>query len=142
MFRVEDLLKVPDFESRANEFIKKIERLAGIFPNVYAVARNKTLNDLESGPGNIAWMDKEYPEFAKAERQRDRENEIESSYMNVVGIQVGSEYRKELAEFIRTVDGIAKEMMARKQQSKRISDHGIDSGYTFRYEGELWYDFD
>lgn len=142
MFRVEDLRKVPYFESRANQFVSKVERLAGIYPNVYALAQNKTLKELETGPTYIDFIRREYPEFLKAEWTRDHEKEIESSYMNIAGVTMGSEYRKELAEFIRTVDDLAKELGARKDQTKRVTDNGPNSKHTHRYEGELWYIFD
>lgn len=142
MFRVEDILRIPDFEERANQFIKEVEMHAENYPHLVVVVRNKTLRDLENGPSTIDWMQREYPQFAIEEIKRDRNVEIESSYMNSVGVHLGSDSKVHLYEFTRVVDRIAKALGARKQPIKPFKDYGENSGYTFRYDGEMFYDFD
>lgn len=142
MIRVEDILRPPDFEARANQFIKEVEMRAHDYPRIVVVARNKTLRDLENGPSTIEWMQREYPEFTREEWIRDRNNEIESSFMNVVGVHLGADDKIDLFEFTRIIDRIAKALEARKQPIRPFKDYGENSGYTFRYDGELFYDFD
>lgn len=141
MFRLEDFKKIPDFETRANEFVKAINSLTEKFPNMVIVAKNKTLKDLDEGPSTIEWIRTEYPQFAETEWERDRETEIESSFKNVVIIDIGSETENLLYTFKEEADEIAKTFAGKKRLLKPFNDHGRKSRYLFRYDGELLYDF-
>ena len=139
--RIEDLEKQPSFEARANLFIQDVEALIPDFPNLVIVPKNKTLRELENGPSAIDWMEREYPEYAKDERIRDRDLEIESSYMNTVSVVVGAQSKKEINEFLRVANSIAKDLGGRLRPGGVIKDHKSQS-YTFRFDVETLYDFD
>lgn len=142
MFRAEDIDRVPHFEARANEFVKKIETLIPRFPNMVIVPRNKTLGDLSAAPGTIKWMASQFPEFVDAERARDHETEIESSYQNLVMISIGSEIKQVLYDFVLEADVIASQLGGRKRAPEPFKDHGPSTGVTLRYDGEILYEFD
>lgn len=141
MITVEDIDRKPDFEIRANEFIKKIEELQEKFPNMLISPFNRTLVDLESNPAFIEEAKRDYPEYVDAEIERDRETEAESSYKNRAEINIGSNSIDDMCEFIKNADEIARGLGGKKVSGRMFSYHEEGLNLSYSYDGAIYFDF-
>lgn len=77
MVTIRELLKQPDFEARADQFVKEVLELAEKeFPSLLIDAENSTKNTI-----NVASLKKKQSSF-------DRKNEIGSAFCNIASVNI------------------------------------------------------